>query len=511
MSDINTVSIKFKPGAYGVFRNLQNKYWYAIGEYVDNAVQSYEDNKSKILNVHGNDFQFEIKIDFDWELDLIRIADNAGGINSNNFLRAFEPASIPLDNTGLHEFGMGMKTASIWLSNIWTVRTAALDETEERTVEFDLAKVLSEEKEVLEVLTKSKDPKDHYTEITLKKLSKNAPNSFQISKLKSHLSSIYRKFIRSGQLRLIINGEPLYFNSPEVLNAPYYLDKESEEVYWKREINYNDGTYKAIGFIALLNEMSTTTHNGLALFRRGRVIEGSHDEKYTPKVLFGQIGSFRYKRLFGELELEGFEVSFNKGSFQEQGDIEALMEAIKLELTNAEPNILKQADEYRKPKPREETVNVAKELVSSLEKEEKNQTLNDKIDLSIKEIEDESITEANKNLSDQVKPLETLQEVIELKGQKYFLKLELINEASITYLYTLAVEENDAFSKKIIYKINLHHPFFERFDIFKTEDDYKPIILIIRALVIAELHSPAQGTKNAGNIRTNFNTFLRNI
>ena len=41
------------------------------------------------------------------------------------------------------------------------------------------------------------------------------------------------------------------------------------------------------------------------------------------------MGSPRYKRIFGELELEGFGVSFNKGSFVEVEDLEALMERYK--------------------------------------------------------------------------------------------------------------------------------------------------------------------------------------
>jgi len=511
MEKINAVSIKFNPKAYAVFRNLQNKYWFAIGEYVDNAVQSYENNREAIEKIHGHIFQFEIKIDFNWEMDTLTIYDNAGGINSNNFVRAFEPANIPLDNSGLHEFGMGMKTASIWLADIWTVRTSAITESEERTVEFNLHKVLADEKEELSVHTIPIDKDKHYTEIVLKTLSKNAPSAFQVSKLKSHLASIYRKFIRTGQLNLIINGEKLYYNDPEILTAPYYLDKDGEDIYWRKEINYDDGKYKANGFLALLNEMSTSTHNGLALFRRGRVIEGSHDEKYIPKVLFGQIGSFRYKRLFGELELEGFEVSFNKGSFQEQGDIEALMEALKIELSGEKENLLKQADEYRKPKPREAASIVAKELVSALEKEEKNNTLSDKVDQSLQEIENPTINNNNSLLSREAKPLQSHEDSIILKGQKYLLKLDLINEPSITYLYTLSVEDSDAFTKKVNYKVNLGYPFFERFEIFKTDDDYKHILLIVRALVIAELHAPAQGTKNASNVRMNFNSFLNNI
>jgi (E)-4-hydroxy-3-methylbut-2-enyl-diphosphate synthase len=49
------------------------------------------------------------------------------------------------------------------------------------------------------------------------------------------------------------------------------------------------------------------------------------------------------------------------------------------------------------------------------------------------------------------------------------------------------------------------------FEKLKTEEDYQPIISIIRSLVLAEVYAPSQGTKNGGNIRLNFNNFLRNI
>ena len=152
---VNTVSIKIQTGVYGQFRNLNNKVWFALGEYVDNAVQSFENNKEALQKAHNGKYQFEVKINIDWENDFIKIYDNACGIDTSNFQRAFEPANIPIDNTGLHEFGMGMKTASIWLANVWSVKTAALNETEERYVEFNLEKVLKEEKEILKA-TKGK-------------------------------------------------------------------------------------------------------------------------------------------------------------------------------------------------------------------------------------------------------------------------------------------------------------------------------------------------------------------
>ncbi len=510
MSNIKTVSIKFKAGTYGVFRNLQNKVWYAIAEYVDNAVQSYENNKEALQKLHNGKYQFKVDITIDREKDFMKVYDNAGGIDETNFHRAFEPANIPTDNTGLHEFGMGMKTASIWLSEIWTVRSCAIGEATERHVEFDLSKVLREEKEELTVRSVKKSKSDHYTEIILKGLTRNAPTAFQMSKLKSHLSSIYRKYLRNKEMILNVNG-PLEYADPEILFASPYNNPSGKKIRWVKPINFKLGTHKATGFIGLLSKLSTNEHNGLSLFRRGRVIEGSHDEKYRPKVLCGQVGSPRYKMLFGELELEGFDVSFNKGSFQDAGDIEAFMEALKIELTHKEFNLLKQADEFRKSKPKEDVKKVAKSLVKSLNKDKAEKPINDKVNASLKEIENKSLKRNNIKFVKNAKVIDKFEDVFKIKGVEYLLKMELINSNSVLDLYTLEIEAGTTTQKSAKYKINLHHPFFNRFEQFKKNEDYKPIIAIIRSLVIAEIHSTSQGTKNAGNVRTNFNTFLRNL
>ena len=71
------VSIKIKSGVYGAFRNLVNKPWYALGEFVDNAVQSFENNKSYFRSIYGNNYSLEIKINIDKNEDVIKIKDNA--------------------------------------------------------------------------------------------------------------------------------------------------------------------------------------------------------------------------------------------------------------------------------------------------------------------------------------------------------------------------------------------------------------------------------------------------
>ena len=50
----DNVSIKIQIGLYSTFRHLNNKPWYALSEFVDNAVQSYLDNKTELNKLHKN-------------------------------------------------------------------------------------------------------------------------------------------------------------------------------------------------------------------------------------------------------------------------------------------------------------------------------------------------------------------------------------------------------------------------------------------------------------------------
>lgn len=502
----DSVSIKILTGVYEQFRYLNNKVWYALGEYVDNAVQSFENNRSRLKQIHGSDFTLNINIDILREDKIIRILDNAAGIGFDNYYRAFEPANIPIDNSGLHEYGMGMKTASIWLSDVWTVRTKAIGENEEKFVEFDLKKVIREKKEVLQVVKQPKPLNDHYTEIILTQLSSNAPTNHQINKIKRHLASIYRIYIRKGDLNLYINDELLTYEDPEILKAPYYKNLEGLEILWKKEIFFKTGKYSAKGFIGVLKTMSTNKANGISLFRRGRVIVGSHDEKYRPKVLCGQEGSPRYKRIFGELELEGFKVSFNKGSFVEMEDLEALMEGLKLEISNKDFDLYGQAEKYVKPKTKEDNVKVAINLVKELKKAHKKKEEKSALVVPTK-IE---VAEQARKVKE-VETVSSYEDKETIRGVEYDLKQEFITDPSISSLYTLDILQNTGDKMRVVYKINLANNFFSHFERFKKETDYRPIVAIIKSLVIAELVAPSQGTSGAGNIRINFNKFLNHF
>ena len=144
MTDINkhTVSIAIGTTMFARYADLPNTVSHAIAEFIDNALQSYRDNKERLLSINP-DFKFKVTVDFEWNADdnrakTIKISDNAGGLNFQSFQKAFITAENPEDNKGLNEFGMGMKTAAGWLGNTWSVQTTALEEPVERFYKFDL-------------------------------------------------------------------------------------------------------------------------------------------------------------------------------------------------------------------------------------------------------------------------------------------------------------------------------------------------------------------------------------
>lgn len=111
----------------------------------------------------------------------------------------------------------------------------------------------------------------HFTRIELTELSNHAPTSNQMDKIRRHLSSIYRKFLRNGEVVITVNGAKLEAPSFDILNAPYYKNPKGNSILWKKDINFEAGEYKARGFIAILDKIQNGA-NGLVLMRRGRVI-----------------------------------------------------------------------------------------------------------------------------------------------------------------------------------------------------------------------------------------------
>jgi hypothetical protein len=504
---IDKVSIEIKQATFSILRLLPNKIWNILAEYVDNSLSSYRIEKQE-LKKYGNT-RLIVKIDITDKY--IKIHDNAGGINSTEFERALELANLPKNKTELNEFGMGMKTSSIWLGDIWTLKSAAINETMERTVEFDLNKVVDNNIKSLNVTTVKKQKNVHFTEITIKQLSENSPSSYQFDKIRDHLSSIYRIPIRTGEMQIIFNGKILEYEDQKILRAPFIKSPNEIAIEWKYPIDFPLGKYHIKGFIGILEKMSNNL-SGLSLFKKGRVIQGSHDEKYKPTVLFGKDpGSALYKGLFGELELTGFDVTYNKGTFRDVDSLDRVMIEIKKILSNPKNNFIAQATEYSRQNSKHNIAKAAKSIVANIEKARKKAPLKDKLKAIDQSNLDKAKSKANREQFRKAKSItpELKGDLIEFRGKKINLKMFLINSPNVDDLFSIFDEGTKKGINEIHYKINLAHPFFSKYsNVFKNK--YEPIVDLIEAFVIAEINTSTV-VKFGDKIRDTFNNYLKNI
>ena len=341
------VSIRPGVGILSVLRHLNYKPWFAMAEFVDNSLQSYLQNREQLEKLYGKDYRLKVEIEIERSDETrINIRDNAAGIASVDYARAFRPAELPNNRTGLSEFGMGMKSAACWFAPRWTVRTTALGEDVQRTISLDIDHIVRDDIQELEVAENAAAANDHFTELTLidpyDKLQTKTG-----SKIKDHLASIYRIFLREKTMELWFNREKLSYEIPKILVAPYYKTPTEAPQRWYKEFNFDFGDdLKASGFAAL-REVASTSTAGFALFRRNRLIEGSLDEPYRPDLIFGTGNSYRRQRLIGEIHLDGFEVSHTKDGFKWEDHEQPFLELLYEELENENSHLLLQAEGFR--------------------------------------------------------------------------------------------------------------------------------------------------------------------
>lgn len=344
---ITKVNIRPEVNILSVLRHLNYRPWFALAEFVDNAIQSYTTNRERLREADGVDAPLRVNVIIEPEgIGRVTITDNAAGIALRDFPRAFRPAQIPPDREGLSEFGMGMKSAACWFAKKWSVRTKALGEEVERVVRFDIDAIVEDRIEELGIVEVPSQANRHYTVLELTDLC-HVPKKRTIGKIKEHLASIYRTFLRDKTLMLVFGHDELTFEEMPILKAAPYREVAAKPIVWRKTIEMDLGEpHKVTGFAAL-REIGSTTHAGFALFRRGRLIEGSADESYRPEQVFGKSNSYTFQRLFGELHLSGFDVSHTKDGFRWEEHEDLFLELLKDELKAPPMNLLDQAEGYR--------------------------------------------------------------------------------------------------------------------------------------------------------------------
>ena len=562
------ISIQFKSTAYRMLKKMPGKLWFIFGEFIDNSISSYLQNREELERINGKNFKLRIELSFDDD-DEIRITDNAAGIDHKNWLRALQPGDIPEDDSGYNEFGMGMKYSAVWLSNHWTLKSKSINDSFQKIVHFDFHKVISKNLEDLPYEENYDSKITHGTQLILTQLETGKLRPFQWEKTRNHIKSIYRNFLRDdhpfylkykieSNIEIIAFGEKLSYEEPGFLKSQWYKDRhdlvsfeDSPEIEWKYEFSKiiknpaKPSKIKFSGFIGILPKIKQG-NNGFSYFRRGRVVEGSGDEKMFPKKISTNKGSFNYKRLFGEFHFDDtdngkVESTFNKNAFQDQDFINYCIAGLAQEIrrvsfeefpemkfnlpqqasgfkANFDPDAAKKTIE--KFAEREEKINTNKERQVEI-----NNQLNTITKEVIQKSEDELVIRTGAEIPNEI----TFEKNVAEEQLEYHFTLnywESIDPDEVLYSMTpsplQSFAKNSKIEKKyktsknfriIKIKINLKHRLFMNNESFRTETQlFGLIINTIKCMCHSELLAKGAGARYAHYLRTAFNksidTFL---
>jgi hypothetical protein len=525
--DKESVDIRPGVGLYALFPSLRYTPWVALGEMVDNSIQSYIKYRDELVKLNGPDYKLRIDINFSGgENSTIQLVDNAAGIFTADISRAFTPAMPPLDKSGISQYGIGMKSSACWYSKYFTVRTRALGEPIVRNIIFDIPKIINQEIYNLDIQKEpTSNPKAHGTRIIMSNLNQPIPTAGAASRLRGYLRSMYRDFLRTGELILTINGEPQEPISYNWLNAPFWpndrgpVDEKIHE--WVREFeielneshNPDDPNVPAPvirGRVGILDK-GDTKRAGLALVWRRKVVQGaggladSPDDLYRPGVIFGGANSFERQRIIGELDVSELKVtSFKDAVVWAEGQEEEALRKIKEALNSGDYPLIKMARNYRatdnskatKAKVRATLEDVVEAATRGFIDSDAVNLLGDDFEVPFKNEIPEPPRDEKTNV---------VQKNIRLIPQfKSDIMLEVKDQGNDpAWLRVTATEDN-----KWIVTVNREHPFMDSFTV-ADPDSLEPVLRLALAIGIAEIQGMSSGFESAGFLRIQINELLR--
>ncbi len=535
MSNNKKIDIQAGPGVYRYFKDLGLHPWICLGEFVDNSVGSFLDkkNQKKLRKIYRKP-HLEVSVIRDKKNNTIEIHDNACGIHNSEIDRALKIGERPDNRSGLNEFGVGMKMAAFWFSKKWTITSTAIGESFVKQVTFDIdeieAKNLSS-LESIEIGTASAD--EHWTKIKLETIyDERWPRGGNtLRKIRDHLSSMYRRFTKNGQLTLNwedgLDCEILTYKHPEILNMPFVDDMKGPSEEWKVEVDFKQSQYKVSGWIGLLDSPSATK-SGFTLLRRGRVIEGQErswkpDKLDSSNYIFWSGNSEPNARIFGELDFSGFAVSNSKSEIDWGPSEENLKESFLKYLNflikrNKEDNsvnrfwhqtylyIKERSEKLKKDKKGKNIDEGMKDVNAQINTEWKQRTF----DINIKK-SDEIEFKIKKEISPTgINPIEF--PVRLTSGQTWNIKCLAVEGGGLT-LFDYKPMPGKDYPRELEITYDINHPFImEKFSDDSFNLSIKPILEIISIICLAEENAMESNKEMApSEVRIAINKFLKKV
>lgn len=331
----------------------------ALCEYIDNALEAFRKGKEDNIGALPEKLTITININS----NKITIDDDGTGIKITEIQNAMKPANKRKEQS-LSEFGIGMKAASMWLGNKWTLESYPIHSNFNYQLIFDLDKLLSDNSEEVKISDIQSPKKTNGVKITLEDLH----NTIELNQAKrtwEEIQETYHYFTSKENPKPILNLvfkyknrslEKKKFSELKVANIPLifpeckYKDGKlfaiGEDKVWKKDIDFEFDGKRVHGFFSLGKESSQASNPGIRLFRFGRLIKGMEISPYRPAELVGTANKAAPSRFYAELHLDGQAISNSKGEFV--FDEYLFIEKIKEQ--DGVSSFIEQAEQYRSQK-----------------------------------------------------------------------------------------------------------------------------------------------------------------
>lgn len=496
MSEIE-LNIQPKAGILKIFSRLNYKPEFAIAEFVDNSTASYLGHR-KELNALGIR-KVTVRVEYEKNDNVLTIIDDAYGMDLNDFKRAVMMDQEPDHLNGRNEFGMGLKTAASWFGNVWSVTSTRLGNDEEYHAEINISELNKTDSNSIIIHSKKCNKLSHGTTIKIWDITKKiSPKSK--TRVKELLSSIYRRDINSDEIEILYDGMKLESEKFEVLK---FKDRT-----WKEDLDFNfkfdNKTYHVTGFVGILamgsKEKGSFPKAGFALFRHDRMVVGGPNQNYKPKEIFGQAQSQISLRLFGELNMEDFEVNQAKDGFIWDDGLE---EEFVTNLKRQIQDFIEIAKKSANQRISEEQIDDDKSNLVESKVQDKFTDIT--LDEPSSNSKDENANNESKNESAKVKKFENELNADNKNGNETTSKVREytihFNDQLIKKFKVKWIIKNDDFfwfqydEKNNEITINSNHPFFKQF----ITDDHFKVLIECFVLAFACAQEKAQLLSNTKN------------
>lgn len=321
----NDLQFRLGLDAISSYKRLSYTAWHALAEFVDNSTQDFANFRKDLEEAFKTEDDNGLRVDITYDRDkgMIRISDNAMGMNRAELDHAMIVGAPPKNTDGRSKYGLGMKTAACWLGNKWSVRTKRLGDTTEIKIDVDVEAIAAGEETLPTQITEGQDPAAHFTILEITDLNRPLQGR-TMRKIKDFLGSMYRKDLAEETLDLRWQGEKLSYEMADSM----FLRAKDESLF-KKEFNFevtgaDGGPAKRVkGWVGILDK-GGRSKAGFSILHAGRVVRGWPDS-WRPQEIFGQLGgsnNLLNQRLVGEVELDDFGVTHTKDDILYMGDEE---------------------------------------------------------------------------------------------------------------------------------------------------------------------------------------------